>query len=214
MDIFILNITVFFICSKIKVLIFDRNKIFKLDYLCDLLNSNNSWDPLKMTSSNAEMLINQNRAKKTKCVIFLYEIISNVCGIFGGFVPIINKISGEPMSHWVTFKVNQSNSWLICIWYFGLFIYTCAINCTTDCIFMDFIEHGCAKIKILSLHLQTMSKIIKLRRKKNIKNQDITTIEKKILRDLFMQHQLIYKIGLLLSHSNLAQILTFESRPK
>ena len=186
LNVVILNTALLFCFFKIKILIIDRNKFLLLDSQLS--------DPLMTPKSNDEILIHKICEKNTRLITALVAIIHQVNVIFLCIVPLISPEYGQfPISHWMPFEVNQSNFWKIYIWHVVSLLYGGGINGCSDCIFVDCIEHLWSKLKILSYRLKLMPDVIISARKRNMKNRDILMIEKKMLRPLFYQHQLIFK---------------------
>ena len=186
---FITYAALLFVCCKIKVLIFNRNDFIKLD--------NSLSDNLLAAKAENEIQIHNYCNKKLKYIIIVCTILAEMCGMLFCAIPLISKEKREsrelPLKIWLPFKVDDSNFRVLFIWQVVLFVYGCAIHCCSDCIFVEFIEHGCAKLTILASRLESVSKIIKSGKKANMKKEDISKFEKQILRPLFIQHQLIYK---------------------
>ena len=181
--------SILFVCCKIKILIFNRNEFINLD--------NSLSDDLLIPKNEKEISIHKYSDKKIRYCTIIFGIMAQATALFFLMVPLMSEEKRRsfelPMRHWLPFKVNRSNYWMVFIWQAFILIYGCAINSCSDCIFVEFIENGCAKLKILACRLESVPGIIKSAKNGYKRNQDILMIEKKILRSIFIQHQLIYE---------------------
>ena len=138
-------------------------------------------------------MIYNHCVKKVKIISVAFFILGEICGAFLCSLPLFTDEREFPLQLWIPFEVKKSNYWIIYTWHTFFIFVGCSINTCSDCIFVHFIEHGCAQLKILSIRLKSIPEAIKSARKKNMKYQDILIIEKSTLRPLFIHHQLIYK---------------------
>ena len=154
-----------FLCVKAKLLIFDRKKILNLDLELK--------DELLIAKSNEEIEIHENCLKRTKIITAAFLMLAQNSSFLIMVSPILSKESGElPLKHWILFEVNKTNYLIIYAWQIFVLITGGSINCLTDCIFVDFIEHGCKNISILRHRLRLTSEVIKLSRKKSRNFED------------------------------------------
>ena len=185
-DTLVLNNAFLFIILKLKLILFDKSKILNLE---SQLNN-----PLWIAKSNSEIMIQKLYVKKANFLSYGFGLTLVFLAILCCVSPALSEIDMElPFNMWFPFKITKSNYWIIYMFESIFILHSVPVNSMTDCIFVDFILHGCLKLKILGLRLQMMPEEIELSRKKNMKNEDILIIETNFLRSLIEQHQLIYK---------------------
>ena len=144
----------FFTSWKTKLLIFDRNKILNLDNLLQ--------DSVLTAKSSQEILILKSCSKLTKFTTSMFTFVIEVCIVFWCILPLLSQeIEELPLKHWIPFKLNRFSYWMIYTWHFIVLFTGAALDSCSDCIFVDFIEYGCANLKILSFRLQAMIEIMK-----------------------------------------------------
>ena len=185
-DTFLLNNAFLFTLFKIRTLVFNRNNFLKMDALLS--------DPLVAANSDIEIQYHKNCLKRTKFITYLFVFVMETTASCFCALPFTIEKGQLAMKHWVPFEVNKSNYWIIYAWHVYILTSNALAACSSDCIFVDFIEHGCEKLKILRYRLLSMPEILKSEWKKRRNNQDILMREKEILRPLFVQHQLLYKL--------------------
>ena len=186
-EVLVLHTSVMFFCFKMQVLIFKRKQIFNLD--------NKLSDPLVIANTENEIMIQKSCKERSKLITSAFVASAEVCALIFCVFPFIGSKENIklPVTHWIPFEVNETNFYKIFTWHVFLLFIGAAIDTSTDCIFVEFIDHGCAMLKILNCRIEAMTEIIKSARRKNMKIENILLIEKKILRTLYKQHQLIFE---------------------
>ena len=183
---FLLIATTFFLLWKLNNLLLNKNGIINLD--------TKLYHDLFIPTSEDELSVERNCKKIMKKIVILFSFLGCSVSIFYCIYPLMSEeMYLLPANQWFPFEINSSNYKVVYVWQVFNFIHGAFLQCCSDCIFVEFISYGCVQFSILTKRLKKISAIIASTKKSNMSKQDIRNIERKILRNPFEHHQLIFE---------------------